>query len=501
MTAEEDTPPADAANLSTAPSFRGALASRDFALLFGGQLGSEIGNGLIQLALPWLVLELTGSAFQLGFAYFFQFLPILIFGLAGGVFVDRWDRRLTIIVADILRGLAFLSVGAFAVYGLFTENQALQVEHLYAVIFFESTLVSFFNPARAALVPNLVSRDNLRAANSLTEIARHIGFLIAPPVGGVVLALLDELGKSFGLQEGLGPSALMLTNGVTFLISAILVGMIRWRPPPREPVPSEGFLDSLQQAFIQAADGIGALARSRLLQLTVFLGFSLNLIIAPVQVLLPLFVRNVKDADASYFGILVAGLVVGLLTGSLTAPALSHRLGLGRMTIIAVFVLGVVISIAAWPPMLWPAVIAMTIAGVAIGSLNVAQTTMLQTGTTDEERGRVTAIYFTVTLGVRSFSFLALGALAALSDDPSWIQLLFLALGFLALVVGGLLAGLPHDPRDPLVTRPPRRCSRASHALSSRRRRWRPHSPAWGASTLAPPRREAPWYTVCTDAP
>src|SRR4051812_609211 len=92
------------------PSFRGALASRDFTLLFIGQLGSEIGNGAVQLALPWLVLQLTGSAFQLGLAYFFQFIPMLLFGLLGGVFVDRFDRRLTIVVVDVLRAAAFLSV-------------------------------------------------------------------------------------------------------------------------------------------------------------------------------------------------------------------------------------------------------------------------------------------------------------------------------------------------------------------------------------------------------
>src|SRR5712691_13102084 len=102
---------------ATTPSFRGALASRDFSLLFSGQLCSEIGNGLVQLALPWLVLQLTGSAFQLGFAYFVQFLPVLVFGLVGGVFVDRFDRRLTIFVVDSVRAVAFISVGAIYYFG------------------------------------------------------------------------------------------------------------------------------------------------------------------------------------------------------------------------------------------------------------------------------------------------------------------------------------------------------------------------------------------------
>src|SRR5688500_16658900 len=99
------------------PSFRGALGSRDFALLFLGQLAAGIGNGAVQLTMPWLVLQLTGSAFQLGLAYFWQFLPMLLFGLLGGVAVDRWDRRMTIVIVDTIRTFAFFSVAAIYYLG------------------------------------------------------------------------------------------------------------------------------------------------------------------------------------------------------------------------------------------------------------------------------------------------------------------------------------------------------------------------------------------------
>ena len=73
-----------------------------------GQLGSEVGNGAVQLALPWLVLKLTDSPLQLAVAYFFQFLPMLLFGVLGGVLADRWDRRMTMFVTDMVRAVAFL---------------------------------------------------------------------------------------------------------------------------------------------------------------------------------------------------------------------------------------------------------------------------------------------------------------------------------------------------------------------------------------------------------
>src|SRR3989304_3595982 len=97
-------------------------------------------KAMIPLALPLLALELTGSALKLGVAYFFFFLPVLLFGLVGGVFVDRWDRRLTIVIVDAIRAAAFLSVAVIS------SRDGLTVTHLYAVIFLPSTLQNFFTP-------------------------------------------------------------------------------------------------------------------------------------------------------------------------------------------------------------------------------------------------------------------------------------------------------------------------------------------------------------------
>ncbi len=413
MPAIEDTLVAEIPGAKPRSALLGALQTRDFALLFSGQLASEIGNGLVQLALPWLVLELTHSAFQLGLAYFIEFLPIFLFGLVGGVFVDRWNRRLTIVFVDAFRCLAFLSVGVIYYLG------GLTVVHIFVVIFLENALANFFNPARAALLPNLVRRDNLRSANSLMEVSRYVGFLIAPPAGGVLIAIL-------------GPAALMLVDGVSFGISAVTVFWIKYRQPPAEPTTPMGMMQAAGGVVDETKAGLRRIMQTQLLKVAILLGFALNLIIAPVQVLLPLFVQDVKHAGPGYFALLVAGLLVGSITGALTAPSNARRFGLGKVTILSVFILGAVITIASWPPTLWPPVVAMVFAGGAIGTLNVAQTTLIQGSTTDEERGRISATYYTATLGVRPFGFLLIGALASGVD----IRFLFVALGVLALILG-----------------------------------------------------------------
>jgi MFS family permease len=406
---------------SPGPSFRGALASRDFSLLFVGQLTAAMGNGAVQLALPWLVLDLTKSPFLLGLAYFFQFLPMLLFGVLGGVFADRWDRRMTMFVTDLVRAIAFISVGVIYYLG------ALRVEHIFAVIFLESSMANFFNPARAALMPNLVKEEDLRAANSLMEVSRHIGMLIFPSVGGVLVAFA-------------GPATVLFVDGVTFSLSALTVFLIRWRPDKARIVEqAESLGHAVRIVVQQTADGLKSIGRERLLQVSMLLGLSLNAVVAPIQLLLPLFVKEVKHAEADYFGLLVAFLLAGLISGSLTAPSVARRMGLGRMTITAVGVLGVTIIAASWPPGHWPPAIAMFIAGTCIGLLNVAQTTMLQDATTDEDRGRVSATYYTATLGVRPLAFLVMGGFAEAVD----IRYLFVFLGLIAVTLCGYLFRLP----------------------------------------------------------
>ena len=404
---------------SPGPSFRGALKSRDFSLLWVGQFGSEVGNGLVQLALPVLIYETTGSAFQLAGAYIVQFLPWLLFGLIGGVLVDRWDRRITIVVVEVIRAAAFLAVGIVFVI----DGSLISVEFIYGLIFLESTLQNLFNPARLALMPNLVKPDDLRAANSLIEVSRQIGFLIAPGAGVLI-------------SQALGAGTIIIADGVTFLISGVTVLLIRWRPPPRAHREPDNLHQGMSQVMVEMRQGIDVIRRIRLLQVTLLLGVSLNLVVAPIQALLPIFVREVKDVPTEYFGALVAGFIPGLILGSLIAPALSRRTGLGYLAIGSVLALGGVITVASFLPTLVLPVVAMFFAGIAIGTLNVAQLNMLQTSTTEDNRGRVAAAYYTASLGVRSLGYLAVGSLVA----PLGVQALFVLFGVIVLAVGAYLS-------------------------------------------------------------
>jgi MFS family permease len=383
-----------------------------------GQFGSEVGNGLVQLALPILIYETTGSAFQLAGAYIIQFLPWLLFGLIGGVLVDRWDRRMTIVIVESVRATAFLAIGIV----FLVDGSLISIEFIYGLIFLESTLQNLFNPARLALMPNLVKEEDLRAANSLMEVSRQVGFLIAPGAGIVI-------------SQVFGAGTIIVIDGVTFLISGLTVFFINWRPAPRER-RGDGFHHGMAQVIVEMRQGLSVIGNTRLLQVTLLLGISLNLVVAPIQALLPIFVREVKDVSQGYTGALVAGFIPGLILGSLIAPALSRKTGLGYLAIGSVLSLGAVISVASFLPTLVLPVMAMFFAGTAIGALNVAQINMLQTSTTEDNRGRVAAAFYSGTLGVRSLGYLAVGSLVA----PLGVQALFVMFGMLVIAVGVVIS-------------------------------------------------------------
>jgi MFS family permease len=299
------------------------------------------------------------------------------------------------------------------------DSSLISVEFIYGLIFLESTLQNLFNPARLALMPNLVKPDDLRAANSLMEVSRQVGFLIAPGAGILI-------------SQVFGASTIIIADGVTFLISGVTVFMIQWRPPPRAVREPEDLQRGMTQVMAEMRDGLSVIGRTKLLQVTLLLGISLNLVVAPLQALLPIFVREVKGVEQGYFGALVAGFVPGLILGSLIAPALSRRTGLGRLAIGSVTTLGIVICLASFLPTLVLPVVAMFLAGTAIGALNVSQINMLQTSTNEDNRGRVGAAYYTGTLGVRSLGYLVVGALVA----PLGVQALFVLFGLGVIGVG-----------------------------------------------------------------
>ena len=156
-----------------------ALRQRNFAFFWFGQVISLIGDWVLFVALPFYVYSLTGSTLATGIMFIVQTIPSIFFGSVAGVFVDRWNRKRTMLIANIAQAITLVPL--FIVH----SQQWIWVVYIFA--FVESVIAQFFIPAKSAIIPNLVDEEHLLAANSLNSMSQELTRLAGPLLGGLLL--------------------------------------------------------------------------------------------------------------------------------------------------------------------------------------------------------------------------------------------------------------------------------------------------------------------------
>ncbi|HEY0603025.1 MAG TPA: MFS transporter, partial [Herpetosiphonaceae bacterium] len=222
------------------------LRQRNFALLWTGGIISGFGDWLLLVALPIFVYNLSGSSLATGAMFIIQILPRVLLAPVAGVFVDRWDRKRVMVISDIIRGVVLLSL-------LFVQStDLLWVVYLVALVM--SSVAQFFGPADSALVPSLVEKEDLIAANSLTSLAANLTRLAGPALGGL-------------LMEWIGFNAVIVLDSISFFFSALLIGLISKRATaPEQPAEDEPAATSLVAGIWQEFwDGLQVVRRDPML--------------------------------------------------------------------------------------------------------------------------------------------------------------------------------------------------------------------------------------------
>jgi MFS transporter, DHA3 family, macrolide efflux protein len=202
------------------------VKTRDFGLLWWGQVTSQIGEGLNKVALLWFVYELTGSAMMIATVGLLQTVPPLLFGPLIGVYLDRLRKKPVMIWVDLIR--TFLTFLIPALYGF----GVLSLEGLFVLIFLTSMVSTVFGPALVSAVPFLVRRSELVSANALIQGTNNIGLLLGPAVSGVLIALI-------------GAQHVLYVNAATFLVSALCLMPIRSSEPVRRDRKSTALSGSM----------------------------------------------------------------------------------------------------------------------------------------------------------------------------------------------------------------------------------------------------------------
>ena len=414
--------------------FARALRSRPFALLWLGQTISTLGDGAYLTALAWQVLVLTGSGAAMGIVLIATSIPRLLFLLLGGVIADRLPRRLVMLWADAGRAIA---VGAIAVL---SYTNTLQFWQLIALGLLFGLSQAFFLPAYQSIAPQLVEVEALPSANALNGLTREIGILVGPALGAVLVA-------NFSTASAFGFDAL------TFLVSALCLLAVRVPIKPllaqegveTEPAKRRG----ARGVFADIREGIGYIATSSWLWVTIAIASLGNALRAPYSVTLPLHVRDFYHSGVGLYGAIISASAVGAILATLIVGQLRrirHR-GIVAYSALVVSSLAMMAFALPVPHDLVPVVTltAFALDGAGIGCFEVIWVTVLQEMVPSEKLGRVSSVDF---VGSFLFQPLGLAAIGFLTDAVAtpWI---FFACGALSLLLnasGFLVRGIRELP-------------------------------------------------------
>ena len=384
--------------------------NRSFTLLWTGELVSTIGSSLTALAASILVYRLTNSALSVGLMLMATAAPSLILGLIAGVFVDRFDRKRIMIVADLVR--------AFLVF-LIPFLVPLNIVWLYVIVMLESCVSQFFDPAHASVVPEIASDDELAAANSLLAISSFGSTAVGFAASGLIASQFPIAWAFY-------------VDAITFVFSALCIAVIRIAP-----LQVEG-KTNVATVFRNMRNGFDFLFHAPVLRsifvLMPFIGISFGL----WNTLLLPFARQALQATEFEYGLQEGLTSIGFVVGSLLMARVASRLREGQWMALSFIGMGVVNAIYSqmtWVPL---AIVFVMVSGFANAPSSIARGLLVQRNTPREVRGRVNSV-FAVT---RSVAFL-IGMSAAGLADIWGVRALTLGSAILVFVPGVLALVLP----------------------------------------------------------
>jgi MFS family permease len=390
------------------------LRQRDFSLLWVAGLVSLTGNWMLSIALPVVVYTMTGSVLAVGGMLLATTLPSLLFASIAGVFVDRWDRRRTIVIANLLLAVSILP--------LFLVRSAEWLWLVYVVSFAQSTLTQFFVPAENTMLPLLSASKLLVSANALNALNNNLARLIGPALGGLIAV-------RFGLD------GVIIIDVITYVIAAVLTMLIRVSSHPGK---SDTAAKSLSPGRFASEwlEGVRVIWREKTLR-TLFTVSALTGIGESVlAVLFVPFVTEVLRSDALHVGGLMSAQAVGGIMGGVVITWIAPRVRTYRLLGVSAVMLGLVdlvlFNYSTFFTSIAFAYGLLVVAGPWAVGIGAGYNTLIQSNAADAYRGRVFA-----TLGLTTSLFTLVGiVLAGFAGDTFGIVPVINIQGYVYILAG-----------------------------------------------------------------
>jgi MFS family permease len=342
-----------------------ALRHRNFRWFWIGGMGFSAAQGIQQLAIAWLVLDITDSVGQLGFVIFLQGIPMSLIALFGGVLADRYDRRMLLMVSQLITGLSLVALAVL------TIADVIQIWQVYVASALLGAMLSITMPARSALVWSLVSREDLPNAIALNSMQLHASRIVWPTLAGGLIAVLG-VGAALTMSAigcGIGIVGLMLVRGIS-------------NDQPRRTT----------SAAADALEGVRYILATPRVRGLLSLSLSTGAFGMAFMSLAPGFAREILGFNSSETGLFVMMSGAGALIGS----AIMVVVDLGnRMRLLALvyggFVLTILImAVNTWDPIAYAGMAGF---GFVLGCVSVAGQTLFQRQVPPQFLGRVLSVW------------------------------------------------------------------------------------------------------------
>jgi hypothetical protein len=384
--------------------------SRDYRRLWFGNTVSQLGQQMTQVTIAIQVYALTHSTFAVGVVGIFALVPLVGFGLYGGAFADAFDRRKLALVASLgLWALSFVLV-AQAVLDL------RWVWLLYVVVALQSACFAVNNPTRSAIIPRLIPKEHLPAANALNMASFNLGFTVGPLLGALAIG---AVGYGFAYT----------IDTVTF--TAALYALFRLPPIPPQPLEGEA---PTRPGLKSVIEGFRFLRSARNVRMTFILDLC-AMVLAQPRALFPAVAGSFYGRGVAAVGLLQAAPAIGSLIAFAFSGWVSKIRRQGVAIAICVILYGASVAAFGFTRTLWVGVLFLAMSGAADMVSAAYRSTILQVAAPDNLRGRLQGVFTVVVAGGPRMGDFVAGSTAALTTPT-----IALAAGGLACILGVMIA-------------------------------------------------------------
>jgi MFS family permease len=385
----------------TKPSYSTLLKMRSFAALWTGQVISQSGDGIFDVVLLWVVWKLTSSLFLVGLTQAVVLVPSILVGPFAGVFADRRNRRDLMIASSLFQGGVTAGITALYFTGWFSFSPLL----ILVLLLF--TGAEFYRAANSSIIPSIVPKDQLGAANGLFSLSTQTNQLVSYALGGIVLAIV-------------GAAAAISYDSLTFFVAAGLLTMVTRNLGNPRSDESESVAVPRKSFWKQFREGLSYIRTNRLfVELSVF-GLIVNFLGGGTGAVIAPYVGKQLGGDSVAYGFILASFALGGIAGAVIIGKLNFRYYVGKLLFGGVFLFGPLTILAGLASNVLMGFVAFLGLGLISGAVNLPIQVLVQTQVPREMLGRAATVLRALLSMATPIAAIAFGAMA-FESSIEWV--------------------------------------------------------------------------------